>query len=122
MRKTLFCLSTLTLLALQQAAFAEAPKVVDGRFVTADGMTLYTFDKDTTPGASACTGGCMSYWPAAVASPSDKPSGDWTLIPSTDGKQQWAYKGHPLYRYAADKQAGDMKGDGFKDMWHTAKP
>jgi predicted lipoprotein with Yx(FWY)xxD motif len=85
-------------------------------------MTLYTFDKDTTPGVSACTGGCMSYWPAAVASPSDKPSGDWTLIPSADGKQQWAYKGHPLYRYAADKQAGDAKGDGFKDVWHTAKP
>ncbi len=119
MRKTLFCLA---LLALQQSAFAEAPKIVDGRVVTADGMTLYTFDKDTTPGASACTGACMSTWPAATASASDKPSGDWTLIASADGKQQWAYKGHPLYRYAADKQAGDMKGDGFKDLWHTAKP
>jgi predicted lipoprotein with Yx(FWY)xxD motif len=119
MRKTLFCLA---LLALQQSAFAEAPKVVDGRLVTADGMTLYTFDKDTTPGVSACTGGCMNYWPAATASASDKPSGDWTLIKGADGKQQWAYKGHPLYRYAADKQAGDMKGEGFKDMWHTAKP
>ena len=32
-------------------------------------------------GVSACTGGCMSNWPAAVASPTDKPSGDWTLIP-----------------------------------------
>ncbi|MFM0729215.1 hypothetical protein PQQ52_01780 [Paraburkholderia sediminicola] len=122
MRKILFCLSTLTVLALQQTAFAETPKIVDGRFVAADGMTLYTFDKDTTPGVSACTGGCMSNWPAAMANSSDKPSGDWTLIPSADGKQQWAYKGHPLYRYAADKQAGEMKGDGFKDMWHTAKP
>ena len=119
MRKTLLCVA---LLALQHSAFAEPPKVVDGRLVTADGMTLYTFDKDTTPGTSACTGGCTSYWPAALASPSDKPSGDWTLIPSADGKQQGAYKGHPLYRYSADKQAGDMKGDGFKDVWHTAKP
>jgi predicted lipoprotein with Yx(FWY)xxD motif len=122
MRTTLLCLTTLTLLAAQQAAFAEAPKVDNGRFVNADGMTLYTFDKDTTPGVSACTGGCMNYWPAAVAAPGDKPSGDMTLIPGADGKQQWAYKGHPLYRYAADKQAGDTKGDGFKDMWHTAKP
>lgn len=119
MRKTLFCLA---LLALQQSAFAEAPKIVDGRFVTADGMTLYTFDKDTAPGVSACTGGCLNNWPAATASASDKPSGEWTLIAAADGKQQWAYKGHPLYRFAADKQAGDMKGDGFKDMWHTAKP
>ncbi|MGF6773355.1 putative lipoprotein with Yx(FWY)xxD motif [Paraburkholderia sp. GAS199] len=122
MRKTLFALSTLTLLALQQTAFAEAPKAMDGRFVTADGMTLYTFDKDTTPGVSACTGACMNNWPAAMASSSDKASGDWSLIPAADGKQQWAYKGHPLYRFAADKKAGDMKGDGFKDMWHTAKP
>ena len=119
MRKTLLCVA---LLALQQGAFAEPPKVVDGRFVTSDGMTLYTFDKDTSPGVSACTGGCASNWPAALASPSDKPSGDWTLIPSADGKQQWAYKGRPLYRFAADKQAGDVKGDGFKDVWPTAKP
>lgn len=122
MRKSLFCLTTLTLLALQQTAFAEAPKVVDGRFVTADGMTLYTFDKDTTPGTSACTGDCATHWPAAMASASDKPSGDWTVISAADGKKQWAYKGHPLYRFAADKQAGDAKGDGFKDIWHTAKP
>ncbi|KAA1004693.1 hypothetical protein FVF58_31310 [Paraburkholderia panacisoli] len=122
MRKTILFLAPLALVALQQSAFADPPKVNNGRFVNADGMTLYTFDKDTTPGVSACTGGCMSNWPAATASPADKPSGDWTLIPSADGKQQWAYKGHPLYRYAADKQAGDAKGDGFKDMWHTAKP
>ena len=122
MRKTLFGVALVSLFALQHSAFAEAPKAVDGRFVTADGMTLYTFDKDTTPGVSACTGGCMSYWPAAVASSMDKPSGDWTLIPAADGKQQWVYKGHPLYHYAADKQAGDEKGNGFKDMWHTAKP
>lgn len=122
MCKTLVGAALVSLVALQQSAFAEAPKTVDGRFVTADGMTLYTFDKDTTPGVSACTGGCMSYWPAALAGSMDKPSGDWTLIPSADGKQQWAYKGHPLYRYAADKQAGDEKGNGFKDMWHTAKP
>ncbi|MGF6738679.1 COG4315 family predicted lipoprotein [Paraburkholderia atlantica] len=101
---------------------ADAPKLSEGRFVTADGMTLYTFDNDTTPGVSTCTGGCMSNWPAATAEPTDKPSGDWTLIPSPDGKQQWAYKGHPLYHYAADKQAGDAKGDGFKEIWHIARP
>ncbi|NUX57227.1 hypothetical protein FSB65_28125 [Paraburkholderia sp. JPY418] len=61
----------------------------------------------------------MSNWPAATAAPTDKPSGDWTLIPSSDGKQRWAYKGHLLHHYAADKQAGDAKGDGLKD---TAGP
>ena len=112
----------LALCGLSIQAFAAAPMASNGMLVDDKGMTLYTFDKDTKPGMSACTGGCMTNWPAAMASTSDKPSGDWTVIPSADGKQQWAYKGHPLYRYAADKQAGDMKGDGFKDMWHTAKP
>ena len=110
--------------AASHAAEAWKEAEVGGKkiYTDAKGMTLYTFDKDTTPGVSACTGGCVNYWPAATASPSDKPSGDWTLVPGADGKQQWAYKGRPLYRYAADKQAGDTKGDGFKDVWHTAKP
>lgn len=122
MRKSILVLAPLAFVALQQSALADPPKVDGGRFVTADGMSLYTFDKDTTPGVSACTGGCMSYWPAATAAPTDKPTGDLTLIPTADGKQQWAYKGHPLYRYSSDKQAGDTKGDGFKDVWHIAKP
>jgi predicted lipoprotein with Yx(FWY)xxD motif len=57
-----------------------------------------------------------------MANPWDKPSADWTMIPAADGKPQWAYKCHPLYRYAVDKQANDLKGDSFKDMWQTAKP
>jgi predicted lipoprotein with Yx(FWY)xxD motif len=122
MRKMTLFAALITLAALQHGAFAETPKVSSGRLVNADGMTLYTFDKDVTPGVSACTGGCMSNWPAATASPTDKPSGDWSLLPRADGAQQWAYKGHPLYRYAADKQAGDTKGDGFKEVWHIAKP
>ncbi|TAL92323.1 MAG: hypothetical protein EPN73_25375 [Paraburkholderia sp.] len=119
MRKTMFLLA---LFAIQQTAFAEMPKTANGHFVDEDGMTLYTFDKDTTPGQSACTGGCATAWPGAMADSYDKPSGDWTVIPSADGKKQWAYKGKPVYRFAKDTKAGDMKGDGFKDMWHTAKP
>jgi predicted lipoprotein with Yx(FWY)xxD motif len=119
MRKTLFLIAAL---ALQQAAFAAPPKTMDGHFVDDQGRTLYTFDKDTTPGKSACTGGCAAAWPAATADASDKPSGDWTIIDGADGSKQWAYKGKPLYRFAKDEKPGDMKGDGFKDVWHTAKP
>jgi len=54
---------------------------------------------------------------AAVTAP-----GDWTVIDGADGQKQWAYKGKPLYRFAKDEKPGDMKGDGFKDVWHTAKP
>ncbi len=33
----------------------------------------------------------------------------------------WAYDGKPLYTYAKDKKAGDMKGDGVGSVWHAAK-
>ncbi len=104
------------------AVFAEAPKVANGMVVDDDGMTLYTFDKDTVQGKSACAGACATMWPAALADPYDKASGDWGMIASADGKHQWTYKGHPLYRYSKDTHAGEMNGDGFKDMWHTVKP
>jgi predicted lipoprotein with Yx(FWY)xxD motif len=74
------------------------------------------------PGKSACTGPCASLWPAETADSYDKPSGDWTFLDAPGGKHQWAYKGHPLYRYANDKHPGEAAGDGFKGVWHTAKP
>ena len=116
-------LALATTAALAQSAPVKTGDSAKGKVLTdTSGMTLYTFDKDTTPGQSACTGGCATAWPGAMADAYDKPSGDWTVIPSADGKKQWAYKGKPVYRFAKDTKAGDMKGDGFKDMWHTAKP
>ncbi|MBN3786878.1 hypothetical protein [Burkholderia sp. Ac-20353] len=107
--------------AVPVATFAEPPKISNGMVVDDDGMTLYMFDKDTAPGKSTCTGGCATNWPAALADPYDKATGDWGLI-SVGGKQQWTYKGHPLYRFAKDKQPGQRNGDGISGMWHTVKP
>ena len=49
-----FAIATAALLAATAAFAAEpasmAPMAKDGMFVTAKGMTLYTFDKDSTPG------------------------------------------------------------------------
>lgn len=108
--------------AVSTASFAEPPKIANGMVVDDEGMTLYTFDKDTTPGKSACTGGCVAKWPAALADAYDKPSGQWGLIATADGKHQWTYEGHPLYRFAGDKMTGEKNGDGFAGVWHVAKP
>jgi len=59
--------------------------------------------------------------PAATAGANDRASGDWSFLSTADGKNQWAYKGHPLYRYAKDTSPGDMNGDRFKGMWHVVK-
>jgi predicted lipoprotein with Yx(FWY)xxD motif len=57
-----------------------------------------------------------------LATESDKPSGDYTLIMRDDGKKQWAVKGKPLYFWSKDSKPGDKTGDGVLKLWQTAKP
>ena len=108
-------------MVLSGSALAEPPKTVDGRLVDEYGMTLYTFDQDM-PGKSMCNAACQTNWPPALAESDDKASGDFTLVAMEGGKQQWAYKGHPLYRWSKDQKAGDANGQNFKNMWHVAMP
>ena len=119
MKKTLIL--ALACMGLAAPAFADMPKMNDGKWVDDGGYTLYTFDKDTQ-GKSACNAACAQNWPPAVANADDTASGDWSFVKSADGKNQWAYKGQPLYRFVMDKSPGETKGDGVKGMWHTAKP
>jgi predicted lipoprotein with Yx(FWY)xxD motif len=102
-------------------ALAEAPEVMNGRLVDEHKMTLYTFAKDTA-GKSNCDAVCASKWPPAIADSYDKASGNWSLVKRDDGKQQWAYKGQPLYRWVMDKKPGDAGGEGMGGVWHAAKP
>jgi predicted lipoprotein with Yx(FWY)xxD motif len=103
------------------SAHAAAPKEANGMAVDENGMTLYTFDKDSKGSPSACTGGCAQAWPAAMASASDQPSGKWTTE-AADGGKQWAYDGKRVYRFAKDTKPGDKNGDNFRDVWHVVKP
>ncbi|MEQ8347639.1 MAG: hypothetical protein RIB84_16525 [Sneathiellaceae bacterium] len=125
MRKLLTPLLALPLLALAAtAAQAMDPAKVmttdAGAVLTdANGMTLYTFDKDGA-GMSACYDQCAQAWPP-VAAP-EGVSGDWSAVERKDGIRQLAYKGQPLYLWVKDTKPGDVTGDGFKDVWHVAKP
>jgi predicted lipoprotein with Yx(FWY)xxD motif len=129
MSKTVFKLFAATALSavLCTAAFAMDPaKVAEtskGKtLVDAKGMTLYTFDKDSG-GKSACNGPCATNWPPLAASADAKPMGDWTVVARDDGNKMWAYKGKPVYTFAKDTAAGDIKGDGFLNgAWHVAQP
>jgi predicted lipoprotein with Yx(FWY)xxD motif len=107
---------------LAGTAHAAAPvKTANGMLVDTNGMTLYTFDNDT-PGKSTCNGGCASAWPPVMAATGAVAEGDMSIVTRVDGTQQWAYKGKPLYLYKSDTQAGDVKGDNFKSVWHVVKP
>ncbi len=103
---------------------AAAPASVnDGVLTGANGMTLYTFDKDAAgSGKSVCNGPCATNWPPLLAMDGDMGSGDYSVIARDDGKKQWAFKGKPLYYWIKDQKAGDKTGEGFNNVWRVAKP
>lgn len=87
-------------------------------FVTADGLTLYTYKRDSEqPGTSTCVDECASTWPPVIASEDAKPQGDWELIARPDGSLQWAYRGEPVYRYVKDTVPGTMVGEKASGSW-----
>ena len=120
----LAALALATLLTACASMTAPAPaKVADGVFVGANGMTLYTFDRDAMgSGKSACNGPCAANWPPLMASTGDSASGDWSIVTRDDGSRQWAYKGKPVYFWVKDTKAGDRTGDGVNNVWHLARP
>lgn len=87
----------------------------------AKGMTLYYFAKDT-PNTSNCSGECLQNWPAFYSENLEAPEGlnkeDFSTITRADtGEKQTTYKGFPLYYFVNDKAAGDVNGQGVKDVW-----
>ncbi len=121
-------LSALALVAALASGCAslgmDAPaKAVDGALVGPNGMTLYTFDRDTAGnGKSVCNGPCATNWPPLMAAAGASAQGDWTVVTRDDGAKQWAYKGKPVYFWAKDAKPGDRTGDGFNKVWRLATP
>lgn len=86
------------------------------------GMTLYYFKKDEEE-KSNCSGDCLEKWPPFTEKQFNVPEGfskaDFGTITREDsGAEQVTYKGYPLYYFAGDKQEGDVKGQGVKEVWY----
>jgi predicted lipoprotein with Yx(FWY)xxD motif len=96
--------------------------LVDGR-----GRTLYLFEKDKGP-ATTCSGSCASVWPPLTSAGKPKAGRGVTaakLGTTKSGKAVVMYAGHPLYTYAGDTKAGDVKGQGldqFGAEWYVVAP
>ncbi len=93
--------------------------------VDPNGMTLYTFNKDTQ-GVSNCTGTCLIDWPPYVVSTFSPNVGNGIVgvvqsITRTDGSIQVTYKGMPLYFWKNDINPGDTTGNGVGGF-SVAKP
>lgn len=114
-----------------QGAAANAPFLTNGA-----GRSLYITSQDTrgvgaTAPVSYCkdaAGACATTWPlwekpatlTDVVLPSTIPAADVTAFTSL-GKQQFAYKGWPLYFYGTDVMPGQIEG-ASKPMWFAVNP
>ncbi|HLZ22859.1 MAG TPA: hypothetical protein VKQ30_12115 [Ktedonobacterales bacterium] len=112
--------------ALISTRNATVKGVSETVLTTAQGMTLYYFDKDTATSV-ACASGCVSNWPPLLTHYGAAPTSDTTLpgglsILNAANGQQVMYNGHPLYTFAGDKSPGDTNGDGIRGLWHVATP
>ncbi len=81
-------------------------------------MTLYQFTQDVAnSGTSACTGACITRWPALTVPAGASPSasglgGQWGTITRSDGGGiQVTYNGLPLYFFSGDSKPGDANGN-----------
>lgn len=92
-------------------------------------LTVYMFEGDSA-GKSSCNGACAQAWPPVTTSGRTSVSGlassaDLGTISRSDGSKQVTYKGHPLYLFIRDKDAGDVYGQGvhaFGADWYALAP
>jgi len=91
-----------------------------------NGMTLYTFDKDTK-NKSNCYNDCEAKWPIFYGDvsnlnlPKDTHLDDFGTIIRNNGAKQITYKSQPLYYFFKDSNSYDKNGDGVKGVWHIIK-
>lgn len=96
--------------------------VVDGK-----GMTAYYFDNDEPgSGKSSCEGDCLTAWPPITAAEEEPVvegvTGDVGTIEWPDGTYQVTIDDMPIYTFAQDTAAGDVKGQGVNGVWWAINP
>jgi predicted lipoprotein with Yx(FWY)xxD motif len=92
-------------------------------------LTVYRFEGDHGP-SSTCSGACASVWPPVTTSGRPIAAGGaigakLSTIARSDGTQQVAYGGHPLYYFVKDTAGGQTHGqgiDGFGGRWYAVRP
>jgi predicted lipoprotein with Yx(FWY)xxD motif len=87
--------------------------------VDSQGMTLYHLSGEVN-GKFICTSSaCVGVWHPLTAPSSGAPSGEvgsLSTVKRPEGTVQVTYKGTPLYTFTGDRQPGETKGQGIKDV------
>ena len=107
--------ATSTVATVRLGSSSLGRMLVDSR-----GRTLYLFEKDKK-GHGSCAGACASYWPPMVRTgkPHAGTGVKQALLGTTkraNGTLQVTSRGHPLYRFALDRKAGQTKGEGLNNF------
>ena len=104
---------------------ATNPTLHQKVLVNRNGLTLYSLSVEQR-GRFICTGSCLSLWTPLVVPKGTTPTGALHLgtVRRPDGRAQVSYRGRPVYTFSEDRKAGDVKGNGFKDVgvWRPASP
>jgi predicted lipoprotein with Yx(FWY)xxD motif len=95
--------------------------------VSSNGRTLYRYTVDSK-GVNRCSSNatCNKFWPALLIKAGVKPTvgtgaeaGLLGTIKAAHDMRQVTYAGFPLYFFAGDKAAGQIKGQGFDSKWYV---
>jgi predicted lipoprotein with Yx(FWY)xxD motif len=95
--------------------------------VSSTGKTLYRYTVDRKH-VNRCSSDvtCARYWPALLIKAGTNPtvgSGASAALLGTikaaHGMRQVTYAGFPLYLFAGDTAAGQIKGQGFQSQWYV---
>ncbi len=92
-------------------------------------LTVYLWEADKGS-TSTCSGACEQVWPPVTTTGAAKAEGaavaaDLGTTTRAGGVKQVTYKGHPLYWYTGDSQAGETTGQGstgFGAAWYVMSP
>ncbi|MBO8140626.1 MAG: c-type cytochrome [Firmicutes bacterium] len=101
------------------------PILTDG-----EGRSLYIYTNDTvgpSGSVSNCTGACTRNWPPLLADGELKAgegvdAGLLGTIEREDGTTQVTYNGWPLYRFARDRNPGDVRGQRLGGAFFLISP
>lgn len=113
-----------TAVAAKSGAIDLATMSIGKVLVDSEGRTLYAYAKDSQNKPSTCVGACATTWPPALASGTPAAgtgleSSKLSEIKRSDGTEQLAYNGWPLYRYEKDTKVGDDTGQGVEGVWYV---
>jgi predicted lipoprotein with Yx(FWY)xxD motif len=98
---------------------ASSPTLHATVLTDSQGMTLYHLTGESA-GKFICTStACVQIWHPVTVTAARRPDGTVSglgTVRRPEGTTQVTYRGEPLYSVAQDKQPGEAKGEGIKDV------